>query len=63
MSQTRPYVSERSPSRLLSTLNLQRALRLWSAGKDTYDIGLALELPEYVIFNALREWRERARFS
>jgi hypothetical protein len=45
----------------LSTAQLMEALRYWSKGSDTLDISIALDVPESVVFNSLREARERLR--
>jgi hypothetical protein len=48
-------------SERLTTEQLMQAFKLWDKGKDTWDIAQALEESEPVVFNSLREARERLR--
>lgn len=48
-------------SERLSPAQLERALRRWADGQDTWAIAQALEVSEPVVFNSLRAERERVR--
>jgi hypothetical protein len=50
-------------SERLSALQLKQALRFWGNGKDTFDIAGCLAVPEHVVFNSLREAREKIRLA
>lgn len=57
----RAVVRTRAPVEGLPEVSDDALLALWSAGRDTYDIALAVGLPEAVVANRLPHIRERRR--